>query len=75
MPDSAGKDEENYILLVLLKSTRDFKTVSSTMPTTGPGTGSFKKWDSASPPDCMSRSKASPCSAFMVVRNAAGRGA
>lgn len=33
MPDSAGKDEENYILLVLLKSTRDFKTVSSTMPT------------------------------------------
>lgn len=33
MPDSAGKDEENYILLILLKSTRDFKTVSSTMPT------------------------------------------
>lgn len=33
MPDSAGKDEENYILLILLKSTRDFKTVSSNMPT------------------------------------------
>ncbi len=45
----------------------------STMPTTGPGTGNFRKWESASPPDCMSNKNARPCKGRMGKRQNRGQ--